>query len=244
MAQRQHATTDLIALRLSDLPRKARARHNQTGRPLVTVTYAQSLDGSIAACRGQTLEISGPESKRFTHQLRAHHDAILIGIETVLADDPHLTTRHTAGPNPQPVILDSTGRLPLTSRLFQHPTRRPWVAVAEALEAERVAPMVAQGAQIIRLPCHADGRLDLPSLVDWLGGQGIASLMVEGGSRVISSFLEAGLADLLILTIAPILVGGLHGLKLPVAQAKHPRRLKQADIQPLGEDWIVWGEMK
>ena len=91
---------------------------SRPGRPFVTLSYAQSLDGSIAARRGATTPISGPDALRLTHQLRAHHDAILVGIGTVLADDPQLTVRLVAGPNPQPVIVDSRLRLPLTARLL------------------------------------------------------------------------------------------------------------------------------
>ena len=96
------------------------------GRPVVTLSYAQSLDGSIAARRGFPLQISGTESAQLTHQLRAVHDAILVGIGTVLADDPHLTVRHAQGKDPQPVVLDSQLRFPLGAKLLRE--RSPWIA--------------------------------------------------------------------------------------------------------------------
>ncbi len=90
----------------------------QTGRPLVSLCYAQSLDGSLAARGGKTLRLSGPESMALTHRLRAAHDAILVGIGTILADNPSLTVRYAAGKNPQPVILDSSLRFPLNANLL------------------------------------------------------------------------------------------------------------------------------
>src|SRR5574341_453241 len=114
-----------IAGRLNSLPARAHEHRLRTGRPLVTLTYAQSLDGSIAARRDARLELSGPQTLRLTHHLRSTHDAILVGIGTVLADDPRLTTRLVEGKNPQPVIVDTHLRIPLTARLLQNPDSRP-----------------------------------------------------------------------------------------------------------------------
>src|SRR5512143_1701471 len=95
---------------------------SEKGRPLVSLCYAQSLDGCIAAERGRPTQLSGPETKQITHRLRALHDGILVGIGTVLADDPHLTVRHARGENPQPVVLDSRLRTPVEARLIAgHP---------------------------------------------------------------------------------------------------------------------------
>src|SRR5687768_4642967 len=99
-------------------------------RPVVTLSYAQTLDGSLAL-PGRQLIISSPESMKMTHELRAAHDGLLVGIGTVLIDDPRLTVRLADGRNPQPVVLDSRLRMPLTANLLKHPDRRPWLAATD-----------------------------------------------------------------------------------------------------------------
>jgi 3,4-dihydroxy 2-butanone 4-phosphate synthase/GTP cyclohydrolase II len=122
-----------------------RSQQQVAGRlPRVTLTYAQSLDGCIAARRGEPYLLSGPESKRMTHQLRAAHSAILVGIGTVLADNPRLTARVAGGENPQPVVLDSRLRLPLDARLLQ--TGSPWIATTYSADPQRCALLAQAGA--------------------------------------------------------------------------------------------------
>jgi GTP cyclohydrolase II len=210
----------------------------RSGRPLVMLSYAQSLDGSIAARRGETLVLSGPESKRLTHRLRAASDAILVGIGTVLADDPRLTARLAGDEHPQPVVVDSRLRFPLDARLFGHPTRKPWIAAGERADPARAQALEAAGASILRLPEQPDGRVDLGALLDRLGHRGIASLMVEGGSAIITSFLAGRLADQLVLTIAPRLVGGLRAVEGPLIDEVH---LRDVLSWQAGADIIVWG---
>lgn len=207
-------------------------------RPLVTVTYAQSLNGSLAATPGRPLALSGPQSLAFTHQLRAAHAAILVGINTVLSDDPQLTVRHANGPNPQPIVLDSRLRCPPGSRLLHHPTHALWLATTDAAPAERQAALEAAGARIIRLPADAQGRVALPALLGWLGAQGLASLMVEGGAQTITAFLEQWLADRLIVTLAPRLIGGLNAIAAPLDLP-----LCNVRCRMLGDDVIVEAEL-
>jgi 3,4-dihydroxy 2-butanone 4-phosphate synthase/GTP cyclohydrolase II len=205
-------------------------------RPPVTVTFAQSLDGSLAAETGQPLALSGPQALQFTHQLRAAHDAILIGIGTLLADNPRLTVRHAAGPNPQPIVLDSQLRFPLNANLLSHPNHAPWIVTTEAAPHERQAALEAAGARVLRIPSDAAnaGRVALPALLDQLGALGVRSLMVEGGAHVITSFLAERLADRLIVTIAPRLIGGLRAISTPLHLSLHNVR-----YQVLGEDVLV-----
>src|SRR5512143_2126154 len=127
------------------------ARSADAGRPLGTLTYAQSLDGSIAARRDQRLELSGEESRVMTHRLRAAHAAILVGIGTVLADDPRLTARLVGGPDPQPVILDSHLRVPASARLLQN-ILKPWIITTEAADPHRKGALEAAGARLITAP--------------------------------------------------------------------------------------------
>jgi riboflavin-specific deaminase-like protein len=180
-------------------------------RPAVTLSYAQTLDGSIAR-PGRPLAISGPESTRMTHALRAAHDAILVGIGTVLVDDPRLTVRAAAGRNPQPVVLDSRLRIPPTANLFQHPDRRPWLAATDPDPARRSA-LEALGASVLVLPADESRRVHLGALLDQLGQRGLKTLMVEGGATVITEFLKQQLADHLVVTIAPCIAGGLRAVE-------------------------------
>ncbi|CAG0936163.1 2,5-diamino-6-(ribosylamino)-4(3H)-pyrimidinone 5'-phosphate reductase [Thermoflexales bacterium] len=214
-----------------------------TDRPRVTLTYAQSLDGSIAIRSGVPLALSGTESMHYTHQLRAAHDAILIGIGTVLSDDPRLNVRLTSGLSPRPIVLDSGLRCPLRARCLEA-NRRPIVATTARASALRRHELEAQGVTVISITSCSDNEsyLDLSALLNVLAAQGIRSLMVEGGARVITSFLRARLVDRLIITIAPVLVGGAHGVidLLGTDESGFPR-LRQTTWQQLGNDWVVAG---
>lgn len=209
-------------------------------RPFVTLTYAQSIDGSIAAHPGVPRALSGAESQRFTHQLRANHDAILVGIGTVLADDPQLNVRLVSGNNPRPIILDSLLRSPTTARCIDA-TRRTLIAASEDAPMVRQHELETAGAIVVRLPAR-NGAIDLPALLARLNDEGIKTVMVEGGARVITNFLRARLAHRLIITIAPTIIGGVRGVHTLVAETHFPR-LRNATMQQLGEDWILSGDI-
>lgn len=224
----------------------AQAHREGTGRPLVTLTYAQSLDGSITFRRGQPLALSGPESQALTHRLRARHDAILVGIGTLLADDPRLTVRLAEGPDPQPVVLDSHLRFPLQAALLSGGRKAPWIATLDGADSDRGALLQAAGARLLHLPGEG-GRISLPALLRCLGQMEVNSLMVEGGARVITSFLSKGLADLVIITISPSFVGGLHAVEAGALGGAGERpvfpRLQDTGSTRLGDDLIVWGRL-
>jgi 3,4-dihydroxy 2-butanone 4-phosphate synthase/GTP cyclohydrolase II len=215
----------------------AQAHHARTGRPLVTLSYAQSLDGSIARRRGESLPLSGPEALAFTHRLRSCHDAILVGIGTVLADDPRLTARGTTGPDPQPVVLDSTLRLPPDARLWAHP-RGPWIFASAESASKRSSETSERGGRLFVVRGSAAGGVDLAAVLDCLGAQSIASVMVEGGAAVITSFLAEGLADRMAMTIAPVFVGGLRA---PEALQEMMPVLTDVEMHRLGKDVLLTG---
>ncbi len=210
---------------------------NGARRPSVTLAYAQSLDGSIAARRGQPLALSGDESLQLTHRLRSLHDGILVGIGTVLADNPRLTVRLAEGISPQPVILDSRLRTPLQAALFAHP-KPPWIAAQAGVAGARLSALRQAGARVLAFDPGLDGRIPLPTLLDRLAALGVRRLMVEGGAQVITSFLAQGLADWLVLTIAPMIVGGVQAVERHAG-----RRLEKAFSQSLGADLVVWGRL-
>jgi 3,4-dihydroxy 2-butanone 4-phosphate synthase/GTP cyclohydrolase II len=229
----------------------AAAHRLETGRPLVTLSYAQSLDGSLAARRGTPLRLSGKASMQLTHRLRAAHDAILVGIGTILADDPQLTVRLVDGAQPQPVILDSHLRISVQARVFQG-SRLPWIAtlpdaIADHQGSFNQAAIISAGAHVLPCPPDADGHVSLPDLLSHLASLGISRLMVEGGAAVITAFLTARLADLLVLTIAPIFVGGLRApealLANPTGSTADWPKLTNLGTELLGEDIILWGHL-
>ena len=218
--------------------------HRQrTGRPFVTLSYAQSVDGCIAARLGQPLALSGPGSLVLTHQLRAAHEAILIGIGTVLADNPRLTVRLVSGRNPQPIIADSRLRFPSDAKLLQHPERTALIATSEQADGRRQEVLEAAGAYVLRVPTNTRGQVDLAALLERLGQFGINSLMVEGGTRIITSFLSDRLVDSLVVTISPRLIGGVRAIrKLRHLDSVHPPRLHNVRYQQLEDDMIMWGD--
>jgi 3,4-dihydroxy 2-butanone 4-phosphate synthase/GTP cyclohydrolase II len=232
--------TDLLALQ-----QRAKDHFQKTGRPFVTLTYAQSLDGSIATSDQQPLSISGDQSLAFTHQLRATHDAILVGIGTVLSDDPRLNVRHTDGSHPTPVVLDTHLRFPLDAQLLSCKGPKPIIATNESASKDRQVRLEAEGASVVRLSCTEDG-ICLDPLLKALAEKGITTLMVEGGTEVIASFLKNRLVDHLIVTIAPMLIGGqrvLPEMNPAGEQREFPSfpKLKNVNYRWLGEDLILEG---
>jgi GTP cyclohydrolase II len=225
------------------LPLKSATHRQRTGRPYITLTFAQSLDGAIAARPGHSLALSCRESQTMTHALRAAHDAILVGIGTILADNPSLTVRLVSGKNPQPVVLDSRLRFPLYSSLLRQKPLFPWIITSTEAEPERQAALENLGASVFRLPSGDNGGIELKTLLQRLGEMGINSLMVEGGAQIITSFLGCQAVDQIIITIAPVLVGGVR--VLDIFHQPRPKvfpRLINVEYQRIGEDLVVRGE--
>jgi 3,4-dihydroxy 2-butanone 4-phosphate synthase/GTP cyclohydrolase II len=205
------------------------------GRPWVTLTYAQSLDGSIAAQRGVPLALSGSATLKFTHSLRAGHSAILIGIGTLLADDPRLNVRLVSGDNPQPVVLDRQLRFPTEARLLGG-QKSPWIFTTQNAQPEREVALTKAGGRVFRLDMQM---YNIKNVLSVLGQEGIRSVMVEGGAGVITSFLQAQMADIVVVTIASRLVGGVRGIESLLAN--NGPRLDKFGVERFDEDLLVWG---
>jgi 3,4-dihydroxy 2-butanone 4-phosphate synthase/GTP cyclohydrolase II len=244
------STSDSIAELFENLA-AARARVRPRARPFVTLAYAQSLDGSITTARGERYSLSGPDALRFTHALRARNDAILVGVGTVLADDPELRVRLAAGPSPQPVVVDSCVRTPAHAKLLAQPGRAAWIAATPPARDDgddrraRIARVEAQGGRIIDCPALPNGWVDLHALLARLGEEGIEDVMVEGGARIITSFLEARLVDYALVTIAPQFLGGLSAVD-PTARSRIPSSVANLTTWVscrLGEDLVLGGEL-
>ena len=190
------------------LQRMARAKHRKTGLPLVTLKFAQTLDGKIATVTGDSKWISSPSSLRFAHRLRSIHDAILVGVETIIRDDPRLSVRLVKGKNPRRIIVDSRLRIPLDSKVLGKRAAPSTVIATTSLSGQRKTDrIISTGAQVWRVRKDTSNRVDLRCLLEKLGKADIRSVLVEGGSRVLTSFLKRRLADYLVVIIAPKIVG-------------------------------------
>lgn len=181
----------------------------RTARPAITLKAAMTLDGKIATVTGRSKWITGEVARRDAHRLRAIHDAILVGVGTVLADDPRLTARVRGARDPVRVVLDSRLRTPPTARLL--PKRggpRTIIATSHRAPRSRAAALERAGAEIWRFVLPGDGKIPLQNLVRRLGRDNVQSLLVEGGGEVHASFLARRLVDQLVLYLAPKIVGG------------------------------------
>ena len=212
------------------------------GRPFITVTYAQGVDGSIALETPQKIQFSGPDTQILTHRLRAAHDAILLGIGTVLADNPLLTVRLVEGPNPRPIILDTHLRVRHDLRLMTRDDCYPLLVTGPRPPQSRRSAIKANGAQILTCDYNSDGRVDLQEMVRKLAtlDQPVCSVMVEGGGRVISAFTEAQLVDYFIITVTPCMLGGVKAMELSQRRSPYYVALNELVVDPMGRDVVLW----
>jgi diaminohydroxyphosphoribosylaminopyrimidine deaminase/5-amino-6-(5-phosphoribosylamino)uracil reductase len=220
------------ALRLNEFY----VKHRLTGRPFVSAKFAMSLDGKIATRTGESRWITSDEARLHGHRLRHMHDAILVGVNTVIVDDPELTTRMKGvdGRQPLRVILDSHLRLRMSSRV---------VGPNTLIATTRVGRMGA--AEVVKFPATEDGQVSLEPLLDELGKRGILSVLVEGGSTVHASFISQGLVDKVYAYVAPRLIGGREAPG-PVGGEGVERLaeaipLRELDATRLGDDLLITG---
>ena len=184
------------------------AKMDVSSLPLVTLGYAQTLDGRLATATGSSKWISAPESLRFCHELRAKHDAIMVGAGTVCKDDPRLTVRLVAGQNPLRVVVDSTLRAPLAAAVLTEEAAPGTVlAVTDRAPAAKREKVRALGATVLCLPADGGGRVDLVALLAALHERGIGSVLVEGGAGLITALLRDRLVDRLAVCVAPKILG-------------------------------------
>jgi diaminohydroxyphosphoribosylaminopyrimidine deaminase/5-amino-6-(5-phosphoribosylamino)uracil reductase len=219
-------------------------RRIQAGMPVVTLKLASTLDGRIATASGESRWITGEAARREVHALRARHDAILVGSGTVLADDPDLTCR-IPGMERVPmlrVVADARLRTPPAARLVQGAQPAPALIItAPGHPPAAQAPFIAAGADIVTVPAHAAGGLDLPSLLRALGRRGVTRVLAEGGAGLAAALLRQGLVDRLIWFHAPAVMGGdghpaLEGLRLAALSAMP--RFRRTAQRALGDDML------
>lgn len=217
------------------------------GLPFVILKAALSLDGKIATRTGASRWITGKEARAFGHGLRASVDAIMVGVETVLKDDPLLTARPRKGPRRSPlrVILDSRLRTPPTAKVLTARSSAGTILVAtEEAPLRRRRRLEKAGARVWIVPGR-DGLVSLRALLRRLGREGCVSVLVEGGSEVHASLLAEGLADKVLFFIAPLILGGRAAPGpvggLGVREPSEGVHLDRVSVQRLGEDILVEG---
>jgi diaminohydroxyphosphoribosylaminopyrimidine deaminase/5-amino-6-(5-phosphoribosylamino)uracil reductase len=211
-------------------------------RPTVTVSYAQTLDGRLAASNGSSRWISSPDSLRFAHALRAEHDAVAVGAGTACNDDPRLTVRLVPGDDPLRVVVDSTLRTPLSAAVLSGGAAEGTVlAVTDRAPSERCEEAESLGATVLRLPPDGVGRVDLGALLSGLHSLGVRSVMVEGGAALITSFLFDRLVDRLAVCIAPKILGsGIEAVgDLGICDLTDSLTLADTSVTPYGVDLVL-----
>jgi diaminohydroxyphosphoribosylaminopyrimidine deaminase/5-amino-6-(5-phosphoribosylamino)uracil reductase len=225
-------------------------------RPWVTLKAAATLDGFIGdrqekSRRGQQRWITGNAARAHAHALRAQHDAILVGVGTVLADDPRLTVRLPKGKPSHPlrIVLDSQLRTPPDAAMFGEKSQPPLLVAAQELRLHRglrtrQRALEAAGAEIWFAPTTPDGRIALPPLLRRLARREIQSLLLEGGSRVHGAFVAAGLVDSVALFLAPRLVGaGVSIVEGAGLDWRAPATLGPLSVRVLGDDVLLTADV-
>ena len=218
----------------------------QTGRPYVTMKYAMTLDGKIAAYTGASKWITGEAAREHVHEQRHCHTAIMVGVGTVLADNPLLTCRIPGGKNPVRIICDSRLRTPLTSQLVTTAGQIPTIIATCSTAKEKHVPYEKAGCRILAAK-EREGHVDLPDLMRKLGQEKIDSILLEGGGTLNWAAMESGIVQRVQAYIAPKLFGGCEA-KTPVEGRGFPKpaeavKLKNSSIIRLEQDFLIEGEV-
>ncbi len=213
---------------------------------MFTLSYTQTLDGRIATIEGVSQWIGSGESLRFVHQLRADHDAIMVGIGTMLKDNPRLTVRLVEGRNPLRVIVDSTLRTPLSAAVLnQDLAHGTLLIVTEHADPARISAVRAMGAAVVIVPSDAERRVNLNALSRVLTERGVASVMVEGGAALITSLIRARLVSRVVACIAPRIMGtGIEAVgDLGMRDLASMPSLTDVVVQQYGPDLVIDGRV-
>lgn len=218
----------------------------ESGLPWVSVAYAQTLDGRIATRTGRSQWISSEQSLRLAHRLRSRHTGVMVGVGTVLADDPQLTVRLVPGPSPIRVIVDSGLRLPLTANVLTACDRYPTIiATTERATAARVSAVERCGAEVWRLTADKVGRVPLPGLLRALAERGMLSILVEGGAGLLTALFHQALVQQVHVVLAPKILGqGIEAIgDLGFQEIHEALPLEHMRVRRLGPDLLVEGRL-
>ena len=218
----------------------------KTGMPYITVKYAQTLDGRIATRSGDSQWISSEASRKYVHRLRGINMGIMVGVGTVVADNPQLTVRHVRGKNPFRIIVDSKLRIPVKSSVLTDVNAHlTIIATTSSASSVKMAAIKKLGVEVWVVKKERNGRVGLKDLLRKLGKREIMSVLVEGGSEMITSLLKAGLVDKMIIPIAPKIVGkGLEAIgDLNINEINKSIKFSSFKTMKKGDDIIFEGTM-
>ena len=222
------------------------AKHIVTGDPFITLKYAMSVDGKIATSTGKSKWISGEHSRKAVHRMRYISGAVIVGIETVLADNPELTARTENEENldiqPLRVVIDTNGRIPIDAKLVND-GGSTLIACAQ-MDPAKQKTLESKGIIIEKIPEHKNG-IDLMFLIDVLRDKGIVSILIEGGSRIAGSMIDLRAVDKFVVFIAPIVIGGSNSLG-PISgsgidNVSDALKFKTSQFKKYGDDIAIIG---
>jgi len=222
-------------------------KYIQTGVPFVTLKFAQTLDGRIASVTRDSRWISSEPSLKLAHRLRSFNDAVLVGIGTILTDDPQLTVRLVKGRNPLRVVTDSRLSIPLGSRILRDQKSAPTIiATTKLADREKLSSLRRMGIEIMEVKEDGEGEVSLRDLLKSLGQRNISSILVEGGATIITSLLRQELADKLLVILAPKLMGrGIDAVgDLGILNVDRTLKLSFAQTYRSGEDLVIEASIK
>ncbi len=249
-----HAALEAAGIRVVACEGEAEARrineaflkHRMTGLPFVIAKFAASLDGRIGAASGDSRWVSGPETRAWSHALRTRIDAIIVGSDTVIIDDPELTARpddRIAERQPLRVVVDTRGRIPPMARVLTGPAKTV-IATSDAAMLSWRALIAAQGAEVVAFPCEG-GHVDLRALLEELGKRDVMTLLVEGGGVLLGGFFDAALVDKVHAALAPMIIGADEAPSAVAGRGAYRMaealRLSEVTVDRLGEDLLVTG---
>jgi diaminohydroxyphosphoribosylaminopyrimidine deaminase/5-amino-6-(5-phosphoribosylamino)uracil reductase len=227
---------------------EAYIKHITTGLPFVVAKFAMSLDGKIATKTGDSKWITREEARKYAHALRYTVDVIMVGVNTIIADNPRLTAKGCGGRGgvgkmqPLRLIVDSKGRVPLTAHIFK-PPGEVLLAVAAPFASVKKEKFIEAGAEVLELPA-SEGSVDIVELLKLLGRRGIVTILVEGGGKLLGSLFDHHLVDKVLAFISPVIIGGHEAIRVGgngVDNIAKALRLSRVDIKTLGEDILVSG---
>ena len=224
------------------------AKHISTGIPFTTAKFAMSLDGKIATRTGDSKWVTGPSARNLVQQMRRETDAIMVGANTVLADNPQLTARSAdnlpLSRQPIRVALDSQCRMPTDSQLLRQPGET-LIYTTRAAPADNISGLQRAGAEVVTVEATSEGLVRSKEVLADLGRRGVVNLLVEGGGKVLGSLFDSGQIDKVHAFVAPVIIGGMEAASpvegkgaLLMAQAL---RLERASSRQIGVDWLITG---
>jgi len=227
---------------------EAYIKHITTGLPFVVAKFAMSLDGKIATKTGDSKWITREETRKYAHALRYTVDAIMVGVNTIVADNPRLTAKCCGGRGgigkiqPLRLVVDSKGKVPLNAHIFE-PPGEVLLAVAAPFDSVKKGKFVEAGAEVLELPA-SKGSVDIVELLKLLGRREIVTVLVEGGGKLLGSLFDHNLVDKVLAFISPIIIGGCEAVIVGgngVDNIAKALRLSQVDIKSFGDDILVSG---